>query len=561
MKEKAIVPGVHDRVPPHGRVTLQLTNDSTGKIVKEVKDENAMMDWYMSQVARRSRLLHPGDLIVQSGLSPLGDLQGAATTEFDLFQKYYTPGECPTTISPSYQTYWLWASAANVTPNSAHTHIPVSDAEGAVTAFARLNATYTYDAQNPSRGTVIPDECIQSFDKTRMVVEFGTNQGNGIYRSVGVGRVAQANLAHPAHSGGGYGTPGGILTGFYRDNGGEDTNPEYGLKSLAQNLQQFSSNAPNTTQYLSGDRLNPSAVNASTYILRNATAPDHRVYAVMNNNNIYIFNMQLRTEVAGPTSATITGSGRVSVSSLSTDFWVARGTTLYRCVHPTTDALTVNNTYAPVTGFTDAAILDITNDGTNLYALGDTNVFVINPATGAVTSSWAHSLPRSGPVSTIEYDWCQEILWITYEPDGIITNSVSPLHGVLNIGNAATNFASLPSVRIYGYNIGGGRAPYALVPGSGHHWTGHWNGTENVSTSGTWRQTLYSGLTGINHLNPWSGWLGQFYRSTPSGSGTGMYVVGGYGPSMATHANLGEDVEKDDTQSLKIIYDFDYTDS
>lgn len=534
MKEKIIVPGIHDHIPPQGRVTVQLLNPDTDKVVHEVKAENAIMDWFLSQVTMsRGDFTTVGDIrkTHTPNLSPISGLTETINQRSPVTVNMNKPGVYPGLYSAGPECAWIWGSSANISPNAAHTHIPGSDAEGMMTGFARLDVAYTPDPNNLPRGTVVSSLCRHTWDKTRMTVEFSTAQGNGVYRSIGTGSLAQRNIA--TLSGGGAAHP----------------------ASLWYPMQIRSAVTTNT--HISYFRYGSSNTHTG------ATWPDHRCFVVegdvtTTSNAIWIYDFSAVAvgNTAGPTSNTIGGSGRISVATHGGSLWIGRGTTLKRCDYPTDTSLNVLNTYSPVTGFTDAAIIDITSDGTNIYALGSTKVFIINPATGAVTSSWTHSLPRSfGTVGNIEWDPAMQMLWLTTETHGAGQAYIP--WGPANLPNIS-NLCNPNTARSYGYTIAGTRLNYAIP------FTTPQFGVDidtQTLTANAWDGSSVSrfetGVTGMAQQNGWTSIVGSIITAVTSG--TGAHGLNHRGPSMSSHALLPSDVTKTSANTLRIIYDFDWS--
>jgi hypothetical protein len=538
-RKRYIVPGVHDPIPPNGRITVQLTHPTTGRVVKEVRSENAIMDWFTSQVSGFGR----GDGYASSvadvrrysipNLSPNSMNIDVLQNRDPISVKFNIAGQYPGLYSAGTEVPFIWGSSANITPNAAHTHFPGSDAEGMVTGFARLDALYTSNPSNLPRGTVVPGESTHTHNQTRMVVEFTTAQGNGVYRSIGVGSVSQRSLAY---SGGGAPHQTSL---WYPDT----------VRSAANTGITGS-----TTYYAESEHYH------------SITWPDHRAFIVRSNTQdirIHDFNVAATgAGTAGPSSATIGGSGRPSVATHGGKLWIGRGTTLKKCVYPTNTTLTVDNTYAPVTGFTDAAILDLTSDGTSLYLLGSTKVFVVDPATGAVTSSWTHSLPRTSvvnEVANIEWDPAMGHLWLAIEQYATAANGQTypwGLHTALvNSGGPVNNYLS----RSYAYTVSGTRLNYALPfdPAQTVRLIDTQADASGSSWDGNSSSVMRTGMTGIAQQHGWASLqsINAYFAASTSLQGTQLR-----GPSMASHTLLSSDVTKTGANGMKIIYEFDYTD-
>lgn len=535
-KKAVIVPGVHDLIPPQGLITVQLTHPDTGRVLKEAKAENAVMNWFLSQVGGFSR----GDFLgtdvadfrrgLQPNFNPLSmnidtlEQRDLITARMNIAGQY--PGNYPSGT----EVCFLWASSSSITPNAAHTHFPGSDAEGMVTGFARTDLPYTTVGTNLPRGTINPTECRHTYSQSRMVAEWPTTHGAGVYRSIGIGSVAQRGLAYGG-GGAACGVPLYYIDGTRRVNGVTSTQ---------------------RATFYSGQS---DAFNSVTW-------PDHRIFwTTKSGQGIFFNNFQtsMTGATTGPNSATIGGSGQVSVAAHGGQLWVARGTTLKRCDYPTGTSLTVNATYAGVSGFTDPAIWDITSDGTNLYLLGITKVFVVNPATGAVTSSWTHSLPRTGSteVTNIEWDPAMQHLWLTFEAFSAL--GVAYGWGQINMTNSGSS--SLNTSRSYAYTTAGTRLNYAIPFVPSAFWRNidtHADAMGGNAWDGSSIARANTGVTGIAQNHGWAYWMSQ--AAGPTNTTTGNQGFALHGPSMASHALLDADIVKDTSTGLKIIYDYNFTD-
>jgi hypothetical protein len=126
-RKRYIVPGVHDPIPPNGRITVQLTHPTTGRVVKEVRSENAIMDWFTSQVSGFGR----GDGYASSvadvrrysipNLSPNSMNIDVLQNRDPISVKFNIAGQYPGLYSAGTEVPFIWGSSANITPNAAHT--------------------------------------------------------------------------------------------------------------------------------------------------------------------------------------------------------------------------------------------------------------------------------------------------------------------------------------------------------------------------------------------------------------------------------------------------------
>lgn len=501
--------GVNDVTPPEGRVTLELRSASTGRLRKRVVVENALMDWYKAAVLRnggRGRF----DTLTSStwrdyGLNPVWyqQGQGGIVPDEQTLEGWMVPGRWPAVAGVTRLcTNWLWASDANVAPDAGKIHIPLSGID--VTGGVKIDTSaYTADGIQNRRGTPNLALSLDSYDQNRMVVDFASSEGNGTYRSIGIGNLINQKVS-----------PGG-------------------LRPYPAQLRITDPSA-NTV---------PSAVTLGVFGVRHA--------AMGQNKKIWTVDASFQLSRISVTAATVLatdftvvagnvpGSGGPLgpvVEHTPSDFWVARNQTLFRCVAPVSNAaITPVNTYDLSATLGAEAILDITFDGTNLYLLTLTSVYVVNPATGASTSNWTHGL-SGGTLGwqSMVYDSAEELLWINFvdQTSGGVVEWGSPTAGSL----IALNSNSLVC---YGFGVAGGSPTKSHM---GRH----------VGVNGS-SQTPGRQLGAIRSDGHFFGRVG-----TDGTGGSNAHFLTPHGPSMATHALLGADVEKTAADGLRITYDFDW---
>lgn len=505
--------GTRDLVPPQGRVTLELRSATSGRLRKRVQVENALMDWYKAAVLRnggRGRFdvtaTIPNPWVGPTGANPLGIAQGAGgvVPAERSITGLAVPGRWPADSGVARNASgWLWATAANVSPDATKTHIPtVAGVE--VTAGGLLSsATWVPDGVQNKRGTLNTALSGRTWDRIRMVVDFSTSEGNGTYRSIGIGTLVNQRLA-----------PGGLRP-----------------FPAALNAAAFIPSSVTSTP--TGG--NPLTTINNTYHVR----PGYNSDMWFVDTSFRLNRLNLLVGVQGTagvqiSAANVPGSGGPLgpvTQPTPTDFWVARNQVLYRCVTPVANvAMTVTNTYNLAGTLGAEAILDMTYDGTNLYLLTLTKVYVVDPATGASTSNWTHSL-SGGTLGyqSIGYDAAEQLLWINFvdrTTGGTIqwgaTASGSPL--VLNFD----------SLICYGFTTAGTLTKWHM----GRH-TGTQGSTQTSSRQISGIRT--DGLV-IGRLN--------------NDANSDIYDF--FGPSMASHALLGSDVVKTSNDVLRITYDFDF---
>jgi len=506
MPKEYIVPGVHDLIPPEGRITAILTDIDRNKVVKEVKAENLLTNAFKASLAHGGRGDFADDNIrrYHPHLSPVLGCTDAGFTRDGPWAHFNRDGMYPGRF-PFYAN-WFWTCAENYTPNAAHTHMPVN-ADGMFTGHAKTDLVHTTSSDQSTRGTIVPSQMWHKWAQSRLVVEFASTEANGVHRTVGVGKV-DSSLRNSMSA-----VPG---------------NPLNVLPSLRNAWHDHYSNPEAATG------MEPSN-GTYVHLMSVSSVSPTEIWYTDNTPILYKFDPLTGVSLTGPNSAAMVGSGRVGVVALGSDLWLSRGKTIKRCVKPTTSSLTITNTYDHTATLGSETYEDITSDGTNLYAITNVKVYVINPATGTITSSWAHGGTYIDGAK-IEWDPAMGHLWIqvgtvveanaTYSPS---TYEWPHVDYVTNPISRARPSATDP-LSSRGWTTAGVRTPFQLhMP----------HGAYNVYPAG---------VTGMSP-DGWSFFFGAYHR----------YGLRPYGASMASAANLGSDIVKTSAQSLKFVYDFNFT--
>ena len=498
MTKRMLVPGVHDLIPPDGRITVELLHPETGRVRQKVQAENALMDWYRKNAIPNGGRGGPGGSLFSTlqydSFYPMQDL-----IYWSFASDLHQPNSWPSPWEPSLSALWIWATSANVAPDQTKHHIPTVDPNGEVTSGARLDIAFTPDGLQLSRGTVVLASCIRSWARTRMVVEYGTAYGNGTYRSIGLGSVV------PKRTGSGMRScpPSmGASSPWNSVNGGStapapqfnvNVFPHRGCVDYAEGgLWGFSSGFTGLGRYLPNTALNGSMVELVTL-------------------------------------ANLPGSGgQLAVAVNGSDFWISRNKALYRCVKPTSNvAVTITNTYDLTATVGADTILDIAVDrvANLVFLLTQTKVHVINGATGAPVSDFLHGM-TSDVSAAIEWSKAENQLHVSFGG-----SPGSPDLGYGTWAGSASNYPANPIVR--GFTTAGAAAKSFLIPQYG-------------VASGN--NSMYSApYVALNEAG--IGWTHRLLSS--------VYAVP-EGPTMATHALLGADVVKTGADALRITYDFDF---
>jgi len=507
MPLETIVPGVRDLIPPQGLVTVQLTNPDTGKVVKEVKAENLIANSFLAQVNGHFRgALDNNDARNQNmpNFSPVAANSDSGFTREYLWAHLGRPGIYPGLFG-NYMP-WLWASDKNISPDANRTVPPCTTiSTGNMTGHVRTDVAHATVAGQLNRGTSTAAESWHRWDQSRLTCEFATTEGNGTYRSIGIGRLGS----------------------------------HYNLNSciaLALASDQTSNLRYTHSQPISrsGDLLGLGSV-----WMRSASFEDSNHFWLSTTaNNLFVFDWETRTLTAGPLSATVTGTNQIGVCIKGSDLWLTRDKQLFRCVKFTGGSLTITNTYNLATPLGAEIIFDITTDGTSLYLLTQTKVFVVNPADGSVTTSWTHGMTNfdAAYCCNIEWDPKMQHLWIHFGTDddaGYLSGNNSLIEWYWNASDYAYTGTRATNQTVYGYSTAGVALPYRFL----------------MLSSG-YRQRP-QGFTGMDSQG-WTCFQCIYADGTYSQVPVNMCSM------IASHALLPSDVVKTSTNGLKIVYDFNF---
>ena len=507
--------------PPGGVVTLELKSANTGRTLKKVSVENALMGWYESRITQNANRgwKHSGEANWGSvnystefqGFDPLTvfaaarpEFQEAAYAGFTKGRTNWFP------FSPALSAYWLWATDSSAAVDTSALEIPVTGGAaslGEVTAGADLVETFAADGIQNKRGTVTPGACSWTWAQQRVQVDFASSVGNGVYRSIGLGSLEPQRIA-----------PGGLRA----------NRPALHSFSVARNY--------NFQLYLGvglyGERFSIGRPGSNA------------IWAVQENGlNIAYWDVDdpdyssFTSTYGGTSTPPGTGANTVCVDTAS-DFWVLRNGQLYRCDTRPPATLNVVNTYdltgslaSPTSHF-----LDMCFDGTDLRIVDSVNVHTVSTTTGAVTSSWAHGITDPGtpsPKFSIVWNAVTSELYVNWWAG----NTAGPDEGW-------GKYAQIGQFSIRG------PADSAVI----HRFTSA--GTKvgalmGIQTSPyTDEQSPHAQICLMDADGVMSGSTGQYDFS--------IRRLGMHGPSMATHALLGADLTKTDSETLTVTYDFNY---
>lgn len=499
---KLLVPGVHDLAPPEGRLTFELIDERTGRVRHRTQSYNSFTNQFKEALATGLRGFTPN--IAASPTRSIGwdpdpaSANGAAfgtNTDDSLSELVGTA--VPRIVARHYQFCNSLYLSSNSSAVNDDWWFPLG-----LEAGAALNANNLF-TDNKKRG----NRQLAMFERrpnlTKYVVDFGTDIANGF----SIESAGLAGLRFPNTDG---------YDGVYGWWTGSALVVSNGLGFGGNRMRSWTKVSPTQIWMLGEDGL-------SRLQFSNTTWPSGV------------------GDLSGPTTATLgsisgTNSG---IAIIGSDFWLMDSLRLRRMDIPTNTSLpTVHNTYSPVTGFTDAACLGLTTDGTSLYAMGSTKVFVINPATGAVTSSWDHNLTGPGGTAgqTISYDETHDILWMNgsinsgnYSRDGFTMASWDPGSYSGDIPFGSGGFSALYPFSKSGTLLGFGFNPWWVA----------------TSTAAEVLFTLDSGrLIGISATN------------TSVGSQRIQVQSGGV---LGTRALVSAPFTKTNSEVLRVTYDIEFS--
>lgn len=534
------VPGVHDLISPEGRVCVEILDDR-GRVVQKVKSDNAIMNFWNESMKRYVRgadqNFWPQISTTTFGYHFHGHTVSLAVEKdsgrtldqwylFGLNEGWPVLGH-PSNFADGMRNVILSDSTEAVNPDE-------FIFPGEMGAYTNLREQYA-PAVNTKRGNLNTVTSYRTPTSLRYVCEWGTAYGNGTHNSVGIGNVVQAATAathsYPClspylslhtraggtaivDSSNGVGNTGTIHNSHPLH--GSSSHSVFAAAGLPANIN---------TPLLSGVRV----ANDEFWTVQSGIAGNNLSRKDFSNLSAAPFSAATAAAghvVTGPTNTTIGGgTARTAVTAIGADLWLAYQGTLKRCAKPTNTSLSVTNTYTP--GGIENCV-DMCTDGTNIYWLGATTVYVIDPVTGTISTSWAHGL--TGTMGNIVWGGANSpYLIISYEATSLptvstnvsITARSSWLAALRTTAGAARGTFQIPS------------PAYSSTPSNGN-------------TSGGLIMPLTSDRK--HWIGP-SGNNGAF-TSTPQ-----VYL---FGPSHMSRTVLGSPVVKTSANSMRVTYEFTF---
>lgn len=505
--------GIHDRISPEGRFTIELYDEHTGKVVHSVKQDNTILNSYKRLTDQRVR--HSYDIWSQNN--------GGGAYNFGTYQDNWwqqlgntSPLEGPMQYGMESQYRGLYLSDTSQAVNADEWAIPGN-------LVAQVNGAVTHPYNQSKTGTPTPIQMVADRSRRRWCFDFLPTQAIGTISSFGFGSLLPSTWYATDDVTG--------LPSYIWNSPGTHNNYTQLSGSSNTNISDPYGSFDNIS--LTSNAVNVSAAWSSPGVLWFVAGGTHGIRKYDLNTNSARPSGHTAA-VTGPSPATIgaASTDNIGLAIIGTDMWLSYALTLKKCAFPADTTLTVSNTYATVSGFTDAAIFDITTDGTSLYLLGSTKVFIVNPATGAVTSSWAHGLNTGTTplMCSIEY---------TAAPVPYLYITANKLIAGAGQSNEAyyTSAAGTRNLRTYSFTTAGVAGPY--------HW-GHQNtciyGALGATGNVVWTGSFANGWGGCSYIRNAS--LSQL-----------MFR----GPQHMSRAVLGSPVVKDSSKAMRVIYDFEFS--
>lgn len=429
---REIVPGVRDLIPPEGRITVEVRDERTGKLKQRLRGENAHMDWYMNHLKKSltfptltystntalSRSLaapfYVGPIAEQAGQAAATGVRRAA----EFFGTGVTGGLASLQWLTVFGNLWLSDNTAAISPSDRH--IP-GEIIGAAASYSDTNIGNTRLGQSVLS--------LMEFGSStfKYVAEFGTTKGNGTFQTVGLGSIQGDVLASgntnlvlkvmPCA----YSTGDIIAAGDF---------------GFANNSVMVASGVLPATTSANGMAW---ALGGTFFYQKGQTTgsllayPRSVGFPTTNPAATYtVTNANLGTPTSNAHGIAVQGGL----------LWVISGTNAWRnYVDPIASNTPSVNASGTFTGFTDTGVIDICTDGTSIYILGQTKVFVFDPTTQTITSSWTHGVSELASANStsgsIEWSHAESNLWVT-------SSSTASTAGVYTIG-----WASASSMRVF----------------------------------------------------------------------------------------------------------------
>lgn len=528
------VPLIRDLTPPEGRVTVELLDERGLKVLQRVKSDNAIMTHWNDTMKLQVRgqdgqngtegqsgyLFHGSDAFLASNTDADSAKALIGTQWYKALQLGQSVWGTVSTVRSHHRSIILTDSTQTV--NAAEYMFP-----GELNAFCYMPEVYA-PSTNLKRTQLTVASSYRTVSALHYVAEWGTGYGNGTHNSVGIGGVAWPAGINDAKVIQSMYPSQGLTTAVNRDTiftslPSAGAANQWHVNNASRTFIGAGTMAANTDiPNISGHRVSDS----EWWILLSGTAGNNLIKIDNSTATVQPFSANSAAagvSVTGPTMTTIgSTTSRTGVCAIGADLWLAYGTTLKRCAKPTNTTLSVTNTYAPVGVGT---LVDLTTDGTDLYWLDATKVWVISATTGAVTSSWNHGL--TGTMQNIAFGVQPNRLYISYIATGVTaalwnansSNTRTPMY----IGQFTTaGVASGTS----------GASPVNYASGS------------SLFLSG-----LIMPLDALN--NHWLGYCS--YNTTVSLMG--LRVLG---PSHASRTVLPSPVVKTSANSMRVIYEFGF---
>lgn len=528
MSKRLLVPGVRELASPRGVVTVELTDaDRPWRVKKRVRAENAVMDWWLSANTYQgvSEVRNDDYLTYKPCFVPMAactntDFDAGLAISINAGRYGSIPGKWPGRQGSNHMP-WFYATSGDATPDSSKPWVMTnSHADGGVTAVANTEQVAPLDNEILCRGTVVPAESYATFDQARFTLEWGTDQGNGIWRTAGLGAPTYRSVGNQQNM---------ACSDLYLAGHGA-LRDQYGLQHVWRNIGYSTFKDP---------------VGDGYYTQSMHYYSTTELYTVTRQMYIGKFNPRdwewTYNQIATGIAVSDQGAG---ICRLNGSLWIVNSSAnLYKVQEDFSSSVTVDSTIDLTASIGGDGLHDITTDGTHLYILGTDNVHKVDN-TGSYVSSWAHGKDllegsSNASVPAIEYDPGMGHLWVANAQPAIVNTTATSRSRWGNINTNDWSSNSDPE-RVWSFGLDGSQLSYTYHPSYSY--------TDDA-------YTMSKAITGMDPQG-WVFWGTSCWAYSP-------FRIYGHanplGPNTASQALLPSDVEKTSSEALKVVYDFDFT--
>jgi hypothetical protein len=507
-KKRDIVLGIHDFIPPEGRITVEVRDELTGKLSQRVRADNDVMDWYTQCI--QESLQNP---TTTYGIHYMGN-EANVTDPIDTATSRLTLASTGVKNIYGYLDHLKVCSQLFLSDNTSAIATTSSYIPGTIIGAAETRSSTTYN--NTKIGQVDYTGCTVDWGSHTWRYSFIPSRGNGTFQTVGYGvLVADARSSSNSNQIYPYFTP------FYSPviNYSTPFLTEAGNYWAAGNIPFIAIRSSVDVSRSDQFYIKYSAT-GSLYVLTAGYPPSSTALYTVTNTNLGSPNSTWQ-----------------SIVHQNDKLWVISGTNAWRYytapLASSTPTVVASGTFS---GFTDTGVIDSASDGTNIYILGQTKVWVFDPGTQTITSSWTHSIDMSSVSASGEatISWNSELscLMICIQNGSTMsprsTDPASYNQGAMSVTKFFTNSGSSLNI-----TIGTDSSEYTGSGGLG------W-----ITDGGLIQGVLPNGLFFVQR---------QYSNSSAD---SGWYLAG---PNMRSAAVLASPVTKLASQTMTIDYEIAFS--